>query len=311
MNNTTDIYIYAAKSLDVITRMLDIISRTQNDLYYINNNNVNTNSNINRNSRLNTNSRSTINSRSNRTTLPSRQFQRHSPFINLFNSDANSFWNTIPIYPTEEEIINAIEIVEYSESINGQNCPITMENFNENSRITKITLCGHIFNENALRRWFRNHTTCPICRIDIRDNVNTVTNNDANTTSSETATSNTAPETATPNTASPVTTTPNTAIETTTPNTATETVTPNTATETATPNTASSETATPNTANTETATPNTASANNQRIDRVDFVLDYPENGNEEINQEDIINNIQNFLTQGMNLSTSAYVSRNT
>jgi len=254
MNNTTDIYIYAAKSLDVITRMLDIISRTQNDLYYINNNNVNTNSNINRNSRLNTNSRSTINSRSNRTTLPSRQFQRHSPFINLFNSDANSFWNTIPIYPTEEEIINAIEIVEYSESINGQNCPITMENFNENSRITKITLCGHIFNENALRRWFRNHTTCPICRIDIRDNVNTVTNNDANTTSSETATSNTAPE---------------------------------------------------------TATPNTASANNQRIDRVDFVLDYPENGNEEINQEDIINNIQNFLTQGMNLSTSAYVSRNT
>ena len=60
--------------------------------------------------------------------------------------------------------------------MNGQTCPITMTEFNEASQILEIRECRHIFNENALRRWFRNHVTCPVCRCDIRRTNNQTEN---------------------------------------------------------------------------------------------------------------------------------------
>jgi hypothetical protein len=43
-------------------------------------------------------------------------------------------------------------------------CPITLEVVNEGEAVTKINRCGHIFKEAALRRWFENHSRCPVCR---------------------------------------------------------------------------------------------------------------------------------------------------
>jgi hypothetical protein len=43
-------------------------------------------------------------------------------------------------------------------------CPITMEPFVSNTQVMRITNCGHIFKVGALRRWFQNHNTCPLCR---------------------------------------------------------------------------------------------------------------------------------------------------
>lgn len=43
-------------------------------------------------------------------------------------------------------------------------CPITLETMTEGESVTKINRCGHFFKEAALRRWFENHSQCPVCR---------------------------------------------------------------------------------------------------------------------------------------------------
>ena len=48
-------------------------------------------------------------------------------------------------------------------------CPISRDEFNDESEITMIRGCNHIFNRTSLREWFVNHSTCPMCRGDIRE----------------------------------------------------------------------------------------------------------------------------------------------
>lgn len=43
-------------------------------------------------------------------------------------------------------------------------CPITYETFQDNSQVSRISTCGHIFNRNALTRWLSINQTCPSCR---------------------------------------------------------------------------------------------------------------------------------------------------
>ena len=47
-------------------------------------------------------------------------------------------------------------------------CPISRDEFNDESEITMIRGCNHIFNRTSLREWFVSHSTCPMCRGDIR-----------------------------------------------------------------------------------------------------------------------------------------------
>jgi hypothetical protein len=48
-------------------------------------------------------------------------------------------------------------------------CPISRDEFNDESEITMIRGCNHIFNRTSLREWFVSHSTCPMCRGDIRE----------------------------------------------------------------------------------------------------------------------------------------------
>ena len=48
-------------------------------------------------------------------------------------------------------------------------CPISRDEFNDESDITMIRGCNHIFNRTSLREWFVSHSTCPMCRHDIRE----------------------------------------------------------------------------------------------------------------------------------------------
>jgi hypothetical protein len=43
-------------------------------------------------------------------------------------------------------------------------CPITLEPIEVGTNVMKITRCGHIFKEAALRRWLRRDARCPVCR---------------------------------------------------------------------------------------------------------------------------------------------------
>ena len=72
--------------------------------------------------------------------------------------------------PTNDQIGRATLNTVFSNIISPVNatCPISRDEFDDNSEITMIRGCNHIFNRVSLREWFANHSTCPMCRCDIR-----------------------------------------------------------------------------------------------------------------------------------------------
>jgi hypothetical protein len=89
--------------------------------------------------------------------------------------------------PSASEIANSTETVSFLSLQNPLNttCPITLENFNSDSNVTRIRTCGHIFNQAALERWFRSSAHCPMCRIDIRDPLASNQQNDTTDTDTQ------------------------------------------------------------------------------------------------------------------------------
>ena len=80
-------------------------------------------------------------------------------------------YENVIVSPTQREIENAIEVFNYTENNVQYNrsCPITMEDFVINDRVSRIRYCGHTFKEEAINNWFRMNVRCPVCRYDIRD----------------------------------------------------------------------------------------------------------------------------------------------
>jgi hypothetical protein len=75
-----------------------------------------------------------------------------------------------PGAPTNDQIGRATLNTVFSNIISPVNatCPISRDEFDDNSDITMIRGCNHIFNRVSLREWFVHHSTCPMCRCDIR-----------------------------------------------------------------------------------------------------------------------------------------------
>ena len=101
-----------------------------------------------------------------------------------FNHFQNIF-NDVPIYPTNEQIENAIEIFDYSSDMVLSNirCPISLADFNDGDNVCRIRYCGHCYIYESLLHWFRTSVACPMCRYDIRnysnhDETNVETNNE-------------------------------------------------------------------------------------------------------------------------------------
>jgi len=82
-----------------------------------------------------------------------------------------SFYDSVPVAPTQRQIENATRTVEFSSIENPPNtsCPITLDGFDANTRVRQILHCGHVFDAVAFTSWFRGHTHCPVCRYDIRE----------------------------------------------------------------------------------------------------------------------------------------------
>ena len=77
----------------------------------------------------------------------------------------------VNIYPTQTQIDNAVRTVHYRDIVSPLNtqCPIGLEDFDDNDIVMVIRHCGHIFNRNNLMNWFRSNCKCPVCRYDIRN----------------------------------------------------------------------------------------------------------------------------------------------
>ena len=79
--------------------------------------------------------------------------------------------NTNTTAPTNDQINRATLSTVFSHIISPVNatCPISRDEFSDESEITMIRGCNHIFNRASLREWFVSHSSCPMCRSDIRE----------------------------------------------------------------------------------------------------------------------------------------------
>jgi hypothetical protein len=66
--------------------------------------------------------------------------------------------------PTQLDISNNTTIYAQPELPELATCPITIEPIEVGTNVMKITRCGHVFKEAALRRWFQRDSRCPVCR---------------------------------------------------------------------------------------------------------------------------------------------------
>jgi hypothetical protein len=78
---------------------------------------------------------------------------------------------SVPVVASEDVINRNTRHVIFNEVVNPLNfdCPISLERFQDNSILTQIIGCGHLFCNNEIARWFRTNVHCPVCRYDIRD----------------------------------------------------------------------------------------------------------------------------------------------
>uniref|UniRef100_A0A6C0JLN7 RING-type domain-containing protein n=1 Tax=viral metagenome TaxID=1070528 RepID=A0A6C0JLN7_9ZZZZ len=84
---------------------------------------------------------------------------------------ANQFQDVV-VRPTQEQLQAATQQITYWQtSINQTRCPITLEDFEDGQIVRQITHCGHTFCENAIQNWFLTNVRCPVCRYDIRTNI--------------------------------------------------------------------------------------------------------------------------------------------
>jgi hypothetical protein len=153
------------------------INNNRND---INRNDINRNNSIRgRNNnfyRINSNSNSNSNrNNSNSTLFENLTYSSPNNRDNELLEFVSTFFNSVPIVPTLQEISNSTRIVRYdtiNEPLN-ESCPISLESFRSDEYVTQINFCGHIFKSDQLNNWFHTNVRCPVCRYDIRNtNVN-------------------------------------------------------------------------------------------------------------------------------------------
>uniref|UniRef100_A0A6C0E2M4 RING-type domain-containing protein n=1 Tax=viral metagenome TaxID=1070528 RepID=A0A6C0E2M4_9ZZZZ len=104
----------------------------------------------------------------------SRQGNDNTSILNqrdaLWTNLMSSFFSNVPVFPTMDEIRRASTVVRYRDVEDPLNdsCPISLERFTEDSYVTQLNYCGHLFNTNELNIWFETNVRCPVCRHDIR-----------------------------------------------------------------------------------------------------------------------------------------------
>ena len=65
---------------------------------------------------------------------------------------------------SDVDISNNTTVYQQPELPEQITCPITLEPIEVGTSVMKITGCGHVFKEAALRRWLSRDSRCPVCR---------------------------------------------------------------------------------------------------------------------------------------------------
>jgi len=93
--------------------------------------------------------------------------REHISRVEFYNNDIDGS-NHIYNRDSRNEIINlSTEIIQYEPSMNGRECPISLETFVEGEEIRRILQCQHFFKKDNIDRWLEINDCCPICRYNI------------------------------------------------------------------------------------------------------------------------------------------------
>ena len=88
--------------------------------------------------------------------------------LNNLRDQFNNLQDVI-VRPTNHQIQTATQVIHYDISMEQQNCPISLEPFEQDESISIIKHCRHIFKSSYLMNWFERNVRCPVCRYDIRE----------------------------------------------------------------------------------------------------------------------------------------------
>lgn len=79
----------------------------------------------------------------------------------------NSFFDSVPVYPSQDQIRSATET---HIGVSNTNCAICQDSV---TCATRIRHCGHCFHGACIDQWFSMSPRCPVCRHDIRNVLRT------------------------------------------------------------------------------------------------------------------------------------------
>ena len=93
---------------------------------------------------------------------------------NIVGHIVNDFSDGYPSIPSDSQINAAIERVTFSDINNPLNysCPISQVDFSNTDIVIMLKECHHIFCERSILQWFERNAHCPLCRHDIRTQIN-------------------------------------------------------------------------------------------------------------------------------------------
>jgi hypothetical protein len=120
-----------------------------------------------------------VNNRSN----SNSSIQQSNEWANLMST----LLNPVPISPTPDQIRSATRQTTFAQvtcPINDR-CPISLEYFGPDDRVTQINYCEHLFNPNQIATWFRSNVVCPVCRYDVRNYLEETQDNTSNSETKE------------------------------------------------------------------------------------------------------------------------------
>lgn len=104
--------------------------------------------------------------------IPSRATttQTSTSDYNSISGLLRSFYDRVPVAPTQDILNTSTRVCQFSDILNPLNssCPITLDRFENNSSVTLLLGCNHIFTPTSINSWFRSNVLCPVCRHDIR-----------------------------------------------------------------------------------------------------------------------------------------------
>lgn len=77
------------------------------------------------------------------------------------------FFDNVPVAPSAEQLSAALQHIDTPEG----ECPICREIYTETDDVVRLRNCNHSFHRLCANVWYARSVYCPICRNDIRTNL--------------------------------------------------------------------------------------------------------------------------------------------